>query len=154
MGPSKIVFMFMRDCKWNKIPLPLKKGFGEVCGACLLEMPPHVEPAPIWQGPSPRPCAVAPGRQTSSSSQQHTRVRTRCGKHQDGVESAAPVAWHRYQRQVRGLISHSRQLQDGAASLCRAKLVHGAGSHHGTASSGRGQGQDFVFNLFLVYLSL
>lgn len=62
MGPSKIVFMFMRDCKWNKIPLPLKKGFGEVCGACLLEMPPHVEPAPIWQGPSPRPCAVAPGK--------------------------------------------------------------------------------------------
>uniref|UniRef100_A0A8C3E8Q5 Sarcospan n=1 Tax=Corvus moneduloides TaxID=1196302 RepID=A0A8C3E8Q5_CORMO len=100
VGSSKIVFRFMRDCKWNKVPLPLKKGFGEVWGAFLLEMPPYVEPAPVWQGPSTRPCAMALGRQTSSSSQQHTRVPSRCGKHQDGVESAAPVAWHRYQRQV------------------------------------------------------
>lgn len=89
MGSSKI--MFMTDCKLNKIPLPLKKGFAEVCKVCLLEMPPHVVLAPSWQGPSPCPCAMALGRQTSSSSHQHTRVPTRRGKHQDGVESAAPV---------------------------------------------------------------
>lgn len=153
MGSFKIGFMFITDCKWNKIPLPLRKGSGEVCKVCLLEMHPHVELAPSWQGPSPCPCAAALGRQTSSSSQ-HTRVPTRCGKPQDGAESAAPVAWHGYQRQVRARISHSRQLRDGAASLCRGKLMHGAGSHHGTGSSGRGQGQDFVFNLFLVYLNL
>lgn len=50
MGSSKI--MFMTDCKLNKIPLPLKKGFAEVCKVCLLEMPPHVVLAPSWQGPS------------------------------------------------------------------------------------------------------
>lgn len=74
---------------------------------------------------------------------------------EDGEERASWRAWDWYQSQVCGLISHSRQLQDGASFPWRGEaLSRGAGSHHGTASSGRGRGQDFVFNLLLVYLSL
>lgn len=63
MGSFKTVFMFITDCKRNKIPLPLRKGSGEVCKVCLLEIHPHVElagrdrphvPVPWpWEGKPP-----------------------------------------------------------------------------------------------------
>lgn len=155
-GFSRIVFMFMTDCKWNKIP-PCPPGRrlwrgaqGSCLGKCPLiqnwcladtERPRVLVPWP-WEG---KPVPASNGALEFSLDAEST---------QDSAEGAASMAWHQYQSQVHGLISHSRQLQDGASFLWRGKLARGAGSHHGTSSSGRGRGQDSVFNLFLVYLSL
>lgn len=154
MGSSEIVFMLVTDCKWNKIPPSGRRLWRGARGSCLGKCPlmrswcpagaegPRVLVPQPWEGkPLPAPHGALESPLDVESAE-------------DGAERAASMAWRRYQSQVRGLISHSRQRQDGASFLWRGKLTHGAGSHHGTASSGRGRGQDFVFNLFLVYLSL
>lgn len=61
-------------------------------------------------------------------------------------------AGHGCQSQV-GRVAPPQAALAGASFLRRRKLVHRAGSSNGTASSGRGRGQEFVFNLLLVYLS-
>lgn len=49
-GFSKIVFMLITDCKWNKIPptpsLSWAKAVERRTGFMPGEMPPHVEPVP------------------------------------------------------------------------------------------------------------
>lgn len=65
-----------------------------------------------------------------------------------------PGGWAGYgcQSQV-GCIAPPQAALASASFLGRRKLARRAGSSDGTASSGRGQGQEFVFNLLLVYLS-
>lgn len=45
-GFSKVVFMFMTHCKWNKIPTPQVKALERCTELMPSEMPHHVELVP------------------------------------------------------------------------------------------------------------
>lgn len=123
-----------------------------------------------WWGASETKFPLGEGEEGASNTfAQHREMEK--PQHTQTVSTSVPLPWdswggharelparlwgwagHGCQSQV-GRVAPPQAALAGASFLRRRKLAHRAGSSNGTASSGRGRGQEFVFNLLLVYLS-